>query len=441
MKKIKPNEGNEYFCVVPWLHTHVSAQSERRLCCMSIEKPTRYARPIDDLKDNIYENRPDSLKDYWNSEYMMNIRKRLMSGERISQCEMCNNNVVSKTTLKKHYSENLFIDKIDDIFTNTDNNGYTSILPISYHYIINNSCNFKCRTCGDQASSSWKNENFKRDIYKNNKPEWLNHKDYINSFQKEFVENELWEAVNNKTIEEINWSGGEPLIWPMHWEVMNALIENGHAKNVTIRYNTNLSKITYKNKYIYDILKNFKNVNLACSMDGTGEIAEYIRHGLKWEKWLQNFKDCIHLNNYFDEWTTFMDLTVTLPGLFSVKKMIDLALELNVNTTIKSIYNLDSQIIFNPLMIPKNILHEILDDIIIYAKEKSKINKKIEKYVESFEDLKNKKTFEETDIDWLKKIKIGKDSIIDLDKHRNNIGVLDNIFSKNQKLSEWWEKI
>ena len=38
-------------------------------------------------------------------------------------------------------------------------------------------------------------------------------------------------------------------------------------------------------------------------------------------------------------------------------------------------------------------------------------------------------------------VKIGKDSIIDLDKHRNNIGVLDNIFSKNQKLSEWWEKI
>ena len=235
MTKIKPEEGNNYFCIVPWTHTYVSAQGERRLCCLSIEKPTRYARAID--RDLDFENRPALLKDYWNSPYMMNIRKLLMSGEKISQCEICNNQTLLNTTLKSYYTETLFRNKINTAFEKTDDNGYTEMMPVSYHYLINNLCNFKCRMCGDQVSSSWENENKKRGKYINDKPTWLDHKNEIISFQKEVVEAELLETVHSQTVEEINWSGGEPLLWPIHWEVMHELVKNGHSKNVVVRYN------------------------------------------------------------------------------------------------------------------------------------------------------------------------------------------------------------
>ncbi len=59
-------------------------------------------------------------------------------------------------------------------------------------------------------------------------------------------------------------------------------------------------------------------------------------------------------------------------------------------------------------MIPRHILNPILDDIIEYAKEKAKINPKIQNYVTCFEDIKNKKTFEEEYPDWIEGIKRGK---------------------------------
>jgi hypothetical protein len=39
MKRIKPSEGNNTFCMAPWTHTYLSPQMERRLCCSSREIP------------------------------------------------------------------------------------------------------------------------------------------------------------------------------------------------------------------------------------------------------------------------------------------------------------------------------------------------------------------------------------------------------------------
>ena len=46
-KKIKPNEGNKTFCMAPWMHTYVSPQMERRLCCASLEESTNFKQYID----------------------------------------------------------------------------------------------------------------------------------------------------------------------------------------------------------------------------------------------------------------------------------------------------------------------------------------------------------------------------------------------------------
>ena len=53
MKKIKPNEGNKTFCMAPWMHTYVSPQMERSLCCASLEEPTNFKQYIDTGKDQL----------------------------------------------------------------------------------------------------------------------------------------------------------------------------------------------------------------------------------------------------------------------------------------------------------------------------------------------------------------------------------------------------
>lgn len=444
--KIRPHEGNETFCMAPWTHTYLSPQSERRLCCVSREKSSWYKQYIDsETPDEESKYNPKTLKEHWNSPYMMDIRKKLMRGEYIPECQVCNNKILQYDPYRNYFTKSLFKDKIEEAFQKTTNEGYTEMPPISFDYRVTNLCNFKCRMCGNSLSSAWENEDRKRFSNEINdiRMHWANeeNKKTINAFQKEVASAELWEAVNNKTVEEIYWVGGEPLMWPIHWQIMDELIKNGHSKNVTIRYNTNLSKIKYKDIYLYDMLQHFKDIKISASIDGTHEIVEYIRDGIKWEKWLQNFKEGLFLKEKFGQWAIYLDLTMTAPGLFSVKKMIDLAVELDVNTSIKTIFSFDAEVALSPLMIPRRILDPILDDIIEYAKEKAKINSKIEMYVVCFEDIKSKKTFEENYTNWLESVSYGKRNLYELDKYRGDEGKLEKIFSQNKELLEWWQSI
>jgi hypothetical protein len=72
---------------------------------------------------------------------------------------------------------------------------------------------------------------------------------------------------------------------------------------------------------------------------------------------------------------------------------------------------------------------------------KTKVTPKTKIYIESLEDLRVTKTFEELYDNYLEGIKQGKKRMIFIDELRNNNGVLDNIFSKNTDLINWWVNI
>ena len=440
--KIKPSEGNKTFCMAPWTHTYLSPQSERRLCCASREKASWASQYIDSEKaDKNSEYTPISLEQHWNSLYMMDIRKSLLAGEEISQCQVCNHKLLNIYTYRDYFTKNLFVNKIDEVFEKTNDDGYTEMKPISFDYRISNLCNFKCRMCGDQLSSSWEAENRMLGYYDNGAEAWATKefKPIIEKFQKEVAEKELWDAVYEGRIEEIYWVGGEPLMFEIHWDIMKYLVDSGHSKNVTVRYNTNLSRTSFKGTNLYDLLPHFKKVNVSASIDGTDKIVEYIRHGIKWETWLDNFKKGLFLNELYGDDGMVLDITITSPGLFSMKDLFDLALELNVKSYIKKTFAFDSSIIISPSMIPRTILNQIIDDNINYMK--LKVTPKTKIYIESLENLKITNTFEEIYDNSLNGIAEGKKRMILIDRLRNNEGVLDSIFSKNTDLINWWLNI
>lgn len=444
--KLKPSEGNKTFCMAPWTHTFISPQSERRMCCASREKSMWTKQYLDiENSDNDLSYEPITLTEHWNSEYMKDIRRRLMAGEEIDQCQVCNHKLLNIATYRDYFNKTMFPHKIDEAFEKTSNDGYTEMKPISFDYRISNLCNFKCRMCGDQLSSAWESEKRKMGEYSQQQDHnrWATeeNKTKIKSFQKEVVEEELWTAVKNGTVEEIYWVGGEPLLWNIHWDIMNYLIESGHSKNVTVRYNTNLSKISHRGQELKNILKNFKHVQLSASIDGTGEIVEYIRDGIKWKKWLKNFKELLFLNDLYGEHGITMDLTITTPGLFSLKDLFDLSLELNVITYIKTTFGFDPTTIMCPHVLPRPILNEILDDVL------SHISSKLDKFPnhsywkDSLIDIKNKKTFQESFPNYKSALLEGVRKMNEIDKFRGHDGVLKRIFSQNKYASDWWEDI
>ena len=442
--KIKPSEGNTTFCMAPFSHTYLSPQSERRLCCASREKATWATQYIDSEKADVSSDySPMSLDDHWNSPYMMDIRKKLMAGEEIPQCDVCNNKLLNIHIYRDYFTQTLFPHKVDEAFEKTNDDGYTEMKPISYDYRITNLCNFKCRMCGDQLSSQWEAENRKLGKYNHGGDAWASkqYKPVIEKFQKEVAEKELWDAVYEGRIEEIYWVGGEPLMWDIHWEIMKYLVDNGQSHNVVVRYNSNLSRVRYKEHYLYDYLPHFKSVQICASIDGIGDIVEYVRHGIVWDEWIKNFKEGLFLNEQYGSYGISFDLTVTSPGLFSMKKMIDITSELDVHTLIKTTFSFDSSIVMSPMMIPRHILEPILDDIINYAKEKAQVNSKIWNYVTCFEDIKKKQTFEEQYPNWKDGIKRGKTKLKMIDSFRENEGKIEEIFSNYQPLLEWWNNI
>lgn len=431
---------SEYFCVAPWTHTYLSPQSERRMCCASRETAS-FQKQYIDADETRNEYNPITLEEHWNSDHMKSVRKRILNGENIPECQVCNGNLLNLHTYRQYFTETLFPHKVQEILDNTDETGYTTLKPISFDYRIYNLCNFKCRMCGEQLSSSWETEKRVLNMWSPIHDRWMlpENKQKIENFQSYVAEKELWASVLDRSIEEIYWVGGEPLMYDIHWKIMNYLVISGHSKNVVVRYNTNLSKENYQNDNLFDLLKHFKNVNMCCSMDATGSVAEYIRHGLDYDKWLSLFKKGIPLNDTYGMNAMVIDVTLTLPGLLDMKNLIDLAVELNVKSYVKITFDFDPSAIMSPMCLPRDILNPILDDLIEY--EQLNGNELTKVYSDTFKDMKNRQNFMDKYPDYLGGLKRGKQRYQKIDEHRGDIDTLREILSRNINVLEWYDNI
>lgn len=429
------------FCVAPWTHTYLSPQSERRLCCASREQASWQKQYIDSKGADSNEYQPISLEEHWNSEHMKSVRRRMLDGDTIPECEVCNSNLLNLYTYRQYFTDNLFPNKTQEILVSTDETGFTTMKPVSYDYRIYNLCNFKCRMCGEQLSSAWETEKRVMNMWNPKYDKWMiaENKQKIEDFQSTVVEAELWEAVNSKRIEEIYWVGGEPLMYDIHWEVMKSLVDSGHSKNVVVRYNTNLSRVSYKGTNLYDLLPHFKRVNMCCSMDATGEVAEYVRSGLKWDEWLANFKQGMFLNDLYGMDAMVIDVTLTLPGMLDMKNLIDLAVELKVKSYVKITFDFDPSAIMSPMCLPRNILNEICDDLIQYESDHG--NELTKVYSDTFKDMKSRPVFEDKYPSSEDGLRHGKKRYMMVDAHRKEDSVLRDILSRNKKVLDWYDDI
>jgi len=437
----KPENKPDTLCLAPWTHTYLSPQSERRLCCASREPAQNFKQYIDTSDaDGIYN--PLTLDEWWNSEHVKTVRKKMMNNEIPEECRVCNHKLLN-TDIYRSYFWHLFQHKYEDIWDTTDETGYTTMKPVSWDYRFSNLCNFKCRMCGDMLSSSWESEERKYDMINrfDSSKKWMNPENRIkiSEFQEAVVRKEFQEAVDEHRVEEIYWVGGEPLMMKEHWDFMKQIIDQGDGGNVYARYNTNLSQISYKGINLYhDILPNIKDWQICASIDGTGKIGEYIRTGLKYNDWLTNFKEGINIQT--NERQMRLDFTLTLPGLFEVENIIDLSNELGVGLLSKVVFSFTPDITMSPLCLPKEILHPFVNDIIDRIKPKT--NNSNKSMIDILENLLKRPTFEEEyHDDYIDGIRRGKARILKLEEIRDNPTTMGKILKNNHGMYAWWNNI
>jgi sulfatase maturation enzyme AslB (radical SAM superfamily) len=101
-----------------------------------------------------------------------------------------------------------------------------------------------------------------------------------------------------KEVEKIYFAGGEPLLMPEHWQILDLLVENERF-DVKISYNTNCSVLTYGKKNVLDYWSkwDFGKLEVWPSIDEVGDRAELIRSGTVWPKVEANLKELMTLDN------------------------------------------------------------------------------------------------------------------------------------------------
>ena len=427
---------NDKLCLAPWTHTYLSPQTERRLCCASREPATSFRQYIDtEAGTGTYT--PVTLLEHWNSERMRRVRVQMLAGEAPPECEVCNNKLLN-TDVYRDYFNQMFGHKREELIAATRADGSTDILPVSWDYRFTNLCNFKCRTCGDMLSSAWESEQRTNNSIDHTNPKnaWMlpEVREEITRFQDTQIEAEFSDAVEQHRVEEVYWVGGEPLMYEQHWRYMQRIITLGDGPGVYARYNTNLSRVSYRGCNLYrDILAHVRDWQICASLDGTGATGEYIRTGLDYGAWRINFEE--GLQYVKNRRQMRIDFTLTLPGLFEVQRIQQLAEELGVDILAKVIFSFSPDIILSPLALPRHILDRKIAEVIPGTTGALR---------DVLNQLGTRPTFTEQ---WnhggaaAAGLVKGKRRILELERIRQDTLTLSDILAEDAEIKEWYDQI
>ena len=254
-------------------------------------------------------------------------------------------------------------------------------------------------------------------------------REQISKFQDSQIEQEFSDAVEQHRVEEVYWVGGEPLMYEQHWRYMKRIIELGDGPRVYARYNTNLSRVEYRGINLYrDILPGLRDWQICASLDGTGAVGEYIRTGLDYDRWLENFRSAVAIQRHSRQ--VRIDFTLTLPGMFEVGAITKLAQQFKVDVLAKVIFSFSPDIVMSPLALPRHILHPWLDELIT---ETSGAMQAV------LIQLKNRPTFQEQWPDQYQEgFAKGRARILQLEQIRTQPTTMTDILSARPQVLEWW---
>lgn len=286
-------------------------------------------------------------------------------------------------------------------------------------------------------SSSWETEQKTHNMvdWNNPKNNWMRPdlRSEITRFQDSEIEAEFAAAVERHAVEEVYWVGGEPLMYEQHWRYMQRIVELGDGPRVYARYNTNLSRIDYRGCNLYsDILDHIRDWQICASIDGTGTIGEYIRTGLDYTTFCQNFE--AGLAHQRNRRQMRLDFTLTLPGMFEVGAIQRLAQQYDVELLAKVIFSFTPDIAMSPLALPRELLHAWVDELIPDCTSAAMRDVLLQ--------LKNRPTFAEQWPDtYQKSIARGKARVLKLESIRTQSTTMTDILSQRPDVLKWWMQI
>lgn len=242
----------------------------------------------------------ESLEEIWNNDTMTRIRKSVLTNIRPPECEPCFNlEDQGVESLRQRHIRGAIPEARVNLYPNALDalkDDYTMPFEIpTMELKLNNLCNLKCRMCHPMDSTSWNDWDVVKEYYKkeNNimyaivEEHDLENKPFLDKFQ----DSPEWWASLEKLLpyfRRVEFAGGEPLMDPQHYRILDMLAPYGHQ--IEIKYATNLSMLGKSNRTVWEYWPKFKSVAVNVSIDGLWNSYEYIRGNASFAELVNNIK-------------------------------------------------------------------------------------------------------------------------------------------------------
>ncbi len=310
------NKNSCTFCMHPFTGLATREDGAIKVCCRSL--------PIANIKDM-------SLEEAWNSDKMKEVRRQVLNDERPDVCEPCFDleDQGVQSLRQRHITDsspesriNLYPNALDKL-----NDDYSMPFELPTIEIkINNLCNLKCRMCNPLDSTQWKDWNSIVDHYKKEENYLVDAVESLGLTKAPYVgifedKAHFWDNLEKLLpyFRRVEFAGGEPLMDPVHYKILDLLSKNGD--NIEIKYATNGTKLGIKGgRTIHDYWPKFKSVAVNVSIDGLHDTYEYIRGNGKFSDVEYNIKEMKKIKTVSRIVGAF---TVQANNIMQIDKVID----------------------------------------------------------------------------------------------------------------------
>lgn len=262
------------FCLYPWYHQYVRTDGSSRPCCAFDD----YGLDGEELVPFIYH------ADYFDSEWNKNLRIQMLNHTPPKGCASC----IKTSNAGAYSNKDASFDGFGLMSDISSLNLHLTDNPVilSEEVDISNICNLKCRMCDSSRSTKWIKDDkaLNRGVNKLRKSNWI--------------------LKNPKSIQILRFLGGEPM---MHQKEITDQLKKVKDLNrlheLSIHFNSNMMHpITEE---LLDIMIQCRNVSINASIDGIGQLNDYIRSDGVWDTIIKNINTINDLSknyNHFEWW-------------------------------------------------------------------------------------------------------------------------------------------
>jgi sulfatase maturation enzyme AslB (radical SAM superfamily) len=267
---------SDTMCSFPWTHLHAWPEGRAMLCCVAHGG---------DKRGEVGDFSTHNFQEIMNSDKMKQVRRDLMSGIKIPECEACwKDEELGKHSFrrsKNNYSigSEQYVE-IENLLKKTHPDGTLEDPKMLYmDFRFSNLCNLGCQTCGSPLSSTIANNRENNDSEENflKNKNVLSERGTVTSFvyaRPDFMEVDVYPYLND--CREFYFAGGEPLMHQEHLDILKYLDAN-KLYDKHIIYSTNMTLTKWKGTDFLELWKNFNKILFWCSIDGYGDQLEFIR--------------------------------------------------------------------------------------------------------------------------------------------------------------------